>query len=44
LVTDERAELDIPSLVTSTLMSDAASRERVARETLEFALALASPA
>jgi len=44
LVTDERAELDVPSLVTSTLMADAASRERVARETLEFALALASAA
>jgi LPPG:FO 2-phospho-L-lactate transferase len=42
IVTDERAELDVPSLVTSTLMADAASRERVARETLEFALALAS--
>lgn len=41
IVTDERADLDVPSLVTSTLMSDAASRERVARETLEFALALA---
>ena len=44
LVTDERAELDVPSLVTSTLMADSASRERVARETLEFALALASAA
>ena len=42
LVTDERAELGIPALVTSTLMADAPSRERVARETLEFALALAS--
>ena len=41
LVTDERAELDVPSLVTSTLMADAAGRERVARETLEFARALA---
>ena len=41
LVCDERAELDLPSLVTSTLMDDAAARERVARETLDFALALA---
>ena len=41
LVTDERVDLHVPALVTSTLMSDAASRERVARETLEFALALA---
>ena len=42
LVTDERAELDVPSLVTDTLMADAPARERVARETLDFALALAS--
>ncbi|HEX8087036.1 MAG TPA: 2-phospho-L-lactate transferase [Solirubrobacteraceae bacterium] len=42
IVTDERADLAIPSLVTSTLMADAESRERVARETLGFALALAS--
>ncbi|HEV2814418.1 MAG TPA: 2-phospho-L-lactate transferase [Solirubrobacteraceae bacterium] len=41
LVTDERTDVGIPSLVTSTLMADAESRERVARETLEFALALA---
>jgi LPPG:FO 2-phospho-L-lactate transferase len=41
IVTDERAELDVTSLVTGTLMADAASRERVARETLEFALGLA---
>jgi LPPG:FO 2-phospho-L-lactate transferase len=41
LVTDERADLQVPSLVTSTHMGDAAGRERVARETLEFALALA---
>jgi LPPG:FO 2-phospho-L-lactate transferase len=41
IVTDERADLDIPSLVTSTMMSDAESRGRVARETLDFALALA---
>jgi LPPG:FO 2-phospho-L-lactate transferase len=42
LVTDERADLDVPSLVTPTLMTDAPSRERVARDTLAFALALAS--
>jgi LPPG:FO 2-phospho-L-lactate transferase len=42
IVTDEDAALDVPVLRTSTLMSDAASRERVARETLEFALGLAS--
>jgi LPPG:FO 2-phospho-L-lactate transferase len=42
IVTDERAELHVPSLVTSTLMADAAGRERVARETLGFALGLAS--
>ena len=40
LVCDERAQLDLPSLVTSTLMDGAAGRERVARETLDFALAL----
>ena len=40
LVTDERAELDVPSLVTDTLMTDAEGRERVARETLTFALGL----
>ncbi len=31
----------LPALKTRTLMADAASRERVARETLDFALALA---
>ena len=42
IVTDEEdAELAVPSLVTPTLMSDAQSRARVARETLDFALALA---
>ena len=41
IVTDERADLAVPSLVTGTLMADAAARERVARETLDFALALA---
>jgi LPPG:FO 2-phospho-L-lactate transferase len=44
LVTDERAELDVPALVTSTLMADAESRARVARETLGFARGLASAA
>ena len=42
IVTDEDVELALPSLRTDTLMSDAAARERVARETLGFALALAS--
>jgi LPPG:FO 2-phospho-L-lactate transferase len=42
LVTDEHAELEVPSLVISTLMADAAARERVARETLDFALGLAT--
>ena len=42
LVTDERAELDVTSLVTSTMMGDAAERARVARETLDFALGLAA--
>jgi LPPG:FO 2-phospho-L-lactate transferase len=41
LVTDERAELAVPSLVTSTLMTGAAGRRRVAREAHDFALALA---
>ena len=42
VVTDEEdAELPVASLITPTLMTDAASRERVARETLGFALALA---
>jgi LPPG:FO 2-phospho-L-lactate transferase len=41
LVTDERAELAVPSLVTNTLMDGAAGRRRVAREALGFALALA---
>jgi len=42
LVCDERADLGLPSLVTDTDMPDAAARERVARETLAFASALAS--
>jgi len=42
LVADEEApRADLPVLVTDTLMSDAAARERVARETLAFAEALA---
>ena len=41
LVTDERAELPVPSLVTSTLMDEPAGRRRVAAETLAFARALA---
>ena len=44
IVTDEDVELPVPALRTTTLMADAASRERVARETLDFALALASTA
>jgi LPPG:FO 2-phospho-L-lactate transferase len=42
IVTDEETELPVAALRTDTLMADAASRERVARETLQFALALAS--
>jgi LPPG:FO 2-phospho-L-lactate transferase len=41
IVTDEDVELPVAALRTGTLMADAASRERVARETLGFALALA---
>jgi LPPG:FO 2-phospho-L-lactate transferase len=41
LVTDERADLAIPALVTDTRMTDAASRRRVAEQTLTFALGLA---
>lgn len=44
LVTDERVQLDVPAHATGTLMADAASRERVARETLDFARSLASRA
>jgi LPPG:FO 2-phospho-L-lactate transferase len=40
LVADERAD-GLPTLETDVEMGDAAARERVARETLEFALALA---
>jgi LPPG:FO 2-phospho-L-lactate transferase len=42
IVTDEDIELPVTALRTDTLMADAAARERVARETLEFARALAS--
>ena len=38
---DERLEARIPTLRTDTLMGDAAARARLARETLDFALALA---
>ncbi len=41
IVTDERADgLAIPALTTDTLMGDPSARARVARETLDFALAL----
>jgi LPPG:FO 2-phospho-L-lactate transferase len=39
LVSDERAD-GLPTLETDVEMADAAARERVARETLDFALAL----
>jgi len=43
LVTDEDSDaLDLPVLRTDTLMPDAPARARVARETLQFALGLAS--
>ncbi len=42
LVCDEpEAELEVPALVTDTLMADAAARRRVAEETLSFAACLA---
>ncbi len=42
IVTDEAPDgLAIPALTTDTMMGDAAARERVARATLDFALALA---
>jgi LPPG:FO 2-phospho-L-lactate transferase len=42
VVCDEReAGLPVPTLVTDTLMADAAGRARLARETLDFALGLA---
>jgi LPPG:FO 2-phospho-L-lactate transferase len=42
LVCDEEdPEADVPALVTDTLLDTPAARERVARETLEFARALA---
>ena len=41
IVTDETVDgLSIPALTTDTLMGDVAARSRVARETLDFALAL----
>jgi len=41
IVADEDAERGLPALRTDTRMSDAASRARVAEQTLDFALALA---
>ncbi len=41
LVADEEVEADVPVLRTDLLMADAAGRERLARETLGFATALA---
>ena len=41
IVTDEAGDLGLPVLRIPTRMDDAAARERVARETLDFALALA---
>jgi hypothetical protein len=42
MVSDEREAGDLPVAVMDTLMSDVAARERIARETLRFAEALAS--
>jgi LPPG:FO 2-phospho-L-lactate transferase len=42
MVSDEREAGGLPVAVMDTLMADAAARERVARETLRFAEALAS--
>jgi LPPG:FO 2-phospho-L-lactate transferase len=42
MVSDEREAGDLPVAVMDTLMDDAPARERVARETLRFAEALAS--
>jgi len=44
IVTDEDVELPLPALRTDTLMAGAEGRARLARETLDFALALASTA
>jgi len=41
IVADEDADRDLPALRTDTRMSDAAGRARVAKQTLDFALALA---
>jgi LPPG:FO 2-phospho-L-lactate transferase len=38
---DEHPDVDVPALVTDTLLDTPAARERVARETLAFARALA---
>jgi len=42
MVSDEREAGELPVAMMDTLMADAAARERVARETLRFAEALAS--
>jgi LPPG:FO 2-phospho-L-lactate transferase len=42
MVSDEREAGELPVAMMDTLMADAAGRERVARETLRFAEALAS--
>ena len=42
MVSDEREAGELPVAMMDTLMTDAAARERVARETLRFAEALAS--
>ena len=41
IVADESAGPSVPALQVETRMSDATSRARVARQTLDFALALA---
>jgi LPPG:FO 2-phospho-L-lactate transferase len=41
MVCDERADLPVPALVTDTLLAEPEQRERLAREALDFALALA---
>lgn len=43
IVTDEQLALPLPALRTDLLMDGAAGRERLARETLEFARSLAAP-
>jgi LPPG:FO 2-phospho-L-lactate transferase len=44
LVTDEQTDLPVPALHTELLMDGAAGRQRLARETLEFAKSVAAPA